>query len=163
MNAFQQNDLYYDSNPQRSPRSNQYSTQSLHRQQSRHFDPFGQTFGLDESASRYDSNRYSDRMNANMQNNYAGFEMGPPPAWNSPAYGHNSLAGIGATTRVRPPATRGRIPSVRFLLMCLWACFSIPTNLGRAGWINPSIFRCLLALRLSVPPQSVYLRPVKSQ
>ena len=52
-----------------------------------------------------------------MPNGYSGFDMGP---WNNAGYSHNnSLAGINATTRVRPQNGQNRpgLPSVRDLCL----------------------------------------------
>ena len=60
--------------------------------------------------SRYEQRNY-DRMSTAM-NNYGGYDMGMPSAWNSSGFGQsNHLAALGATTRNKP-ANRRQIPNV---------------------------------------------------
>ena len=102
MNGLYQNDYDPSTSP---PRARGYQHQSLHRQSSRPSDAFGQDSmynnNNDDLSSRYDPNRNYDRMSS-MQN-YGGYGMGMPSAWNSSGFGQNNhLAALGATTRVKP-------------------------------------------------------------
>lgn len=106
------NDMYqnYPSSPSR--RAVSYGTQSLNRQNSRGFEPFGQQngmYGSDEAAAGYEDQRFNDRVPA-MQPNFNTFGNGMNVGWNSPGFSQNNhLASLGATGR-RPG--RGGRPSM---------------------------------------------------
>ena len=111
MNGLYANDHYDHANSP--PRARPYHSQSLHRQTSRPTDNFNPDamYNNEDMPSRYDPSRSYDRMNSTMQN-YGGYDMGIPSAWNSSGFGQNNhLAALGATTRGKP-AARPQIPNV---------------------------------------------------
>ncbi|KAF2404298.1 hypothetical protein EJ06DRAFT_195429 [Trichodelitschia bisporula] len=103
-------DMYYENPSQRSPGSHRHPSQVLHRQPSRQFDTYGGLgsvlYAPDDHASQQSYGpRYPDRVGAATLN--SGYSAYDP--WNSYGTAHgNSLAGIGATTRVKSLSTRGR-------------------------------------------------------
>lgn len=118
MSNLSNQDMYYENPAARSPGSQRHPLQTLHRQQSRQFDAYGQfTSGLytaEDHAAHYDQTRYNDRLNATIHGNYGGYDMGPAQAWNNSGFGqNNNLAALGATQRRNQTRTpRSALPSV---------------------------------------------------
>ncbi|KAL9082152.1 MAG: hypothetical protein Q9159_006667 [Coniocarpon cinnabarinum] len=114
MNGLPSHDQFDASNSP--PRARPYYTQSLNRGATRPSENFNSDpmYANDDLPSRYDQSRNYERMNSAMQN-YGGYDMSMPAAWNSSGFGQNSnhLAALGATTRGKPPgAARRPIPNV---------------------------------------------------
>ncbi len=118
MTTHQHDDMYYENPASRSPGSHRHGQQVLHRQPSRQFDAYGglPTSNLfspdDQMAQQNFAPRGYDRLNAATINSNFPFVQDP---WNSFSAAQNpSLAALGATTRMKPLANRGRagLPSV---------------------------------------------------
>ncbi|KAI9714730.1 MAG: hypothetical protein M1820_000019 [Bogoriella megaspora] len=109
-------DMYYDNSTTRSPGSHRHQQQTLHRQQSRQFDAYGQLptglYTADDHASRFEPPRFNDRLNNTIHGNYGGYDIGPTQTWNNSTFGqNNNLAALGATQRRNQSRTRGALPS----------------------------------------------------
>jgi hypothetical protein len=119
MTTHQQHDMYYENPSSRSPGSHRHQPQTLHRQSSRQFDAYSglPTNALytaeDHAAQQSFVPRYDERMQSQTLN--PGFPNFMNNPWNSYGPGpNNNLAALGATTRVKPVAGRGRagLPTV---------------------------------------------------
>ena len=118
-NHQQQNDIYYDPQPSRSPASNRHQQQML-QQPSRPYDAYGampnNLYAPDEQALRYESNRF-DRMNGQVPNMGYGYDPQQTQTWNPNAFSssnnNNNFTPYAATGRMKSQ-TRGRstLPTV---------------------------------------------------
>jgi len=119
-------------------------TQTLNRQPSRHFDGgFGGghqadgVYGENGLASRFDQGhgqRFDGMPPPGQQNGYNNYDMGMPQAWNNSNYNH--LAALGATTRLKQQASRGRpgLPNVSTLQQLAHRLF--PDLNTSQGWMD---------------------------
>ena len=118
MNNSYHQDMYYDQTGSRSPGSQRYPQQTLHRQTSRQFDAYGQMpnpiFAPDDQAQRYDTTRF-DRMNTGLSSGaFGGYDIGGTQSWNPNAFGASPAFSAFGASRTMKPSTRGRsnLPSV---------------------------------------------------
>lgn len=114
----QHDEMFYSAYPSnRSPGSNRaQQQQGLRHQASRQFEGYGQNPGLytaEDHAQRYDSGRFERANAATMHSNFQ-YELGGSQTWNPNAFGgHNGMATMGGTGRMKPPNRRAGLPTVR--------------------------------------------------
>ncbi|KAF1957506.1 hypothetical protein CC80DRAFT_560846 [Byssothecium circinans] len=101
----------YDAPSSRSPGSHRHQPQTLHRQPSRQFDAYGQLppgglYTAEDHARGYDQPRNYERLNQTIHSAY-NYDMGTP-AWNSNAFGQNTLGSLGAASRLKQQGRGGR-------------------------------------------------------
>ena len=107
----------YDAPSSRSPGSHRHQPNTLHRQTSRQFDAYGQLppqglYTAEDHARGYEQPRNYDRLNQTIHSPY-NYDMGAQ-AWNSNAFGQNTMGAMGGgTSRVKQQG-RGRsaLPTV---------------------------------------------------
>jgi len=126
MSIYQHHEMYYD-NPSRSPGSHRHQ-QTLHRQPSRQFDAYAPApnglYTAEDHAASYMPRYNGDRLNATLHaSNYGGYDLNGSQAWtsfNPNQNNNNTLAALGATTRMKPSSRRRSVlPSVRLIVHCL--------------------------------------------
>lgn len=118
--SFHRQDMFYDNPPHSANPPHRLQSQgSLLYQNPRPVDSAANSIagysGSDDQSSRYDGQRFNDRMTATMHGNFGPpYDMSQP--WNGGGFGGGSMGPLGGTRSMKPPS-RGRsaLPNVSFI------------------------------------------------